>query len=400
MTTRIATSTAYDNAVAQLSNRQAQLTRQQEELSAGLKVLRPSDDPTAAAQAERASTREARITTDERALQVQKNAVSTAESTLGDAVTALQSFRTLVVQAGNTTLSSSDRATIATQLTTLRNQILGYANTQDSNGQPLFGGLGSTSTPFVDNGTGVSFNGLAGQPGSSSVAVPQVLDGYATFMNVPTGNGTFTISQAAGTTGVSSDAGQVTDPTAVTGHSYQVQFAVSSATPPATTYSVVDTTTGTTLQSAQNYTSGQSISLDGMSLTPSGTPANGDALNVAPSTRTSLFNVLDQAIAGVANSTTSSAVAQSVAQSLSQIDAGLARVSASRGRAGDLLNQVDDITSRQDTLSEQLETVRSNAQDLDMVKGLSDFQTSQTAYSAALGSYAQIQKLSLFNYIS
>ena len=71
-----------------------------------------------------------------------------------------------------------------------------------------------------------------------------------------------------------------------------------------------------------------------------------------------------------------------------------------RGRAGDLLNQVDNIAARQESRSVQLEADRSRAEDLDVVKALSDFQTQQTAYSAALGSYAQIQKLSLFNFIT
>jgi flagellar hook-associated protein 3 FlgL len=46
-----------------------------------------------------------------------------------------------------------------------------------------------------------------------------------------------------------------------------------------------------------------------------------------------------------------------------------------------------------------LEADRSRAEDLDMVKGISDFQNLQTGYSAALQTYAQIQKLSLFNFI-
>ncbi|MEN9467914.1 MAG: hypothetical protein RL081_1915, partial [Pseudomonadota bacterium] len=42
----------------------------------------------------------------------------------------------------------------------------------------------------------------------------------------------------------------------------------------------------------------------------------------------------------------------------------------------------------------------SRAEDLDMIKGVADFQNQQTGYQAALQSYAQVQKLSLFNYIS
>src|SRR5580765_3650053 len=98
--TRLGTANTYDNAVQQLTTRQSQLARLQEQLTAGKKVLRPSDDPTGAAQAERAQTRMARVATDQRALEVQRNAVATAESTLGDAVGAVQDFRALAVQAG------------------------------------------------------------------------------------------------------------------------------------------------------------------------------------------------------------------------------------------------------------------------------------------------------------
>ena len=84
---------------------------------------------------------------------------------------------------------------------------------------------------------------------------------------------------------------------------------------------------------------------------------------------------------------------------LKDIDIGSARVSAVRGMAGELLNRADRISTNQDKRSIQLEADRSRAEDLDMVKGISDFQNQQTGYQAALQSYAQIQKLSLFNYI-
>ena len=396
-TTRLGSANTYDNAVRQLTARQSQLSNLQEQLTAGKKVLRPSDDPSGAAQAERAITRMARVTTDQRALEVQRNAVATAESTLGDAVTAVQDFRALAVQAGNTSLTATDRASIAQQMTTLRDQILGYANEKDSNGQPLFGGLGSTAAPFSDTSGGVTFNGIAGQTAGGAVSVPATLDGAATWMNVPTGNGVFAITQASGTSTVYTDAGKVTDPSAVTGANYNIVFNVSGGV---TTYDVLNTTAGTTVQSGQPYLGGQAIAFDGISLTPSGTPANGATLQVKPSTHASLFGVLDAAIAGIRDATSTGAVAQNVSQALVQIDSGLSRLQSSRGTAGDLLNRVDDISGRQADRSIQLEADRSRAEDIDMVKGVSDFQTQQTAYSAALGSYAQIQKQSLFNFIS
>lgn len=394
--TRLASANAYTNAVNQLTSRQAELSRLQEQLSASKRVLRPSDDPTAAAQAERAITRMARITTDQRALEVQRNAVATAESTLGDAMSALTEFRTLVVQAGNSALTAADRASIAQQMGSLRDQILAYANTRDSNGLPLFAGLGSIAAPFVDQGAAVVFDGVAGQAAAGEVAVPAALDGHATWMDVPTGNGVFTVTQAAGTRGVWSEIGQVSDPSALTGHSYRIAFSVNGTD---ITYDVIDTTTNAAVQSGQPYTAGAAIQFDGVSLVIKGTPADGEALELAPSTRQPLFSVLDRAIAGVRDAAASGVLTQNTTQSLAEIDAGLARLSATRGRAGDLLNRVDNINDRQDAKSVQLEADRSRAEDLDMVKALSEFQNKQTAYSAALGSYAQVQKLSLFDFL-
>ncbi|PIZ22806.1 MAG: flagellar hook-associated protein 3, partial [Comamonadaceae bacterium CG_4_10_14_0_8_um_filter_57_29] len=66
---------------------------------------------------------------------------------------------------------------------------------------------------------------------------------------------------------------------------------------------------------------------------------------------------------------------------------------------GDLLNRADRITGNQESRNIQLEADRSRAEDLDMVKGISDFNNQQTGYSAALQTYAKVQQLSLFNFI-
>jgi len=74
-------------------------------------------------------------------------------------------------------------------------------------------------------------------------------------------------------------------------------------------------------------------------------------------------------------------------------------VQASRGLAGDYLNQADVIDSNQQTKAVQLEGDRSRAEDLDMLQGISDFQNQTTGYQAALKSYAQIQSMSLFDFL-
>ena len=98
---RIATANTYDTALEQLFKRQSDLALQQEKLSTGLRVNRSSDDPTAAALAERARVRLSRIEVDQRALEAQRSALATAETSLGEAVSLVQGVRELAISAGN-----------------------------------------------------------------------------------------------------------------------------------------------------------------------------------------------------------------------------------------------------------------------------------------------------------
>lgn len=396
---RVGTATSYATALQNLSQRQQGLVTLQQNMTSGLKINRTSDDPTGAAQAERAGTRIARIAADQRLLASQRDTIATAESTLGSTTDALQSFRELVVSAGSGTLTPTDRASIAQQLTSLRDEIFANTNKTDSNGTPLFSGLGSATTPFTNTQT-VQFEGLSGQRVGGSSTVAPTLDGQAAFMNVPSGNGTFTVATGSGNIGtVSADAGSVTSPSAVTGHNYAIAFAVD-ATSGVKTYTVTDTTAGTTAATGTFKENG-AIAFDGISMTVKGSPVNGDTLSVAPSTRSDLFTTLDQTIANIKGATSNAgALPTQIAQSLSQIDAGMARVSSARSLAGDILNQADRIKDAQGVRTDQLKAEKSAAEDLDMIKAVSEFSNQQTGYQAALSSYAQIQKLSLFTYIS
>jgi flagellar hook-associated protein 3 FlgL len=71
-----------------------------------------------------------------------------------------------------------------------------------------------------------------------------------------------------------------------------------------------------------------------------------------------------------------------------------------RSKVGETLNRIDSATGRLDDLRLASQTDRNNAEGLDMVKAISDFQNKQTGYDAALKSYSLVQKMSLFNYIS
>ena len=73
---------------------------------------------------------------------------------------------------------------------------------------------------------------------------------------------------------------------------------------------------------------------------------------------------------------------------------------AARGVAGDVLNSIDNVTDRLNAQNLAATTTQSNAEDVDMVSAISNFQNEQNGYDAALKSYAMVQQLSLFQYVN
>mgnify|MGYP003604731729 FL=1 len=449
---RVGTANMYDNAIRNVSARQTSLVNLQENLTSGKRVVRASDDPVSAAQAERALTRISRIQTEQRALENQRNAIAQAESTMGDAISLVQEARQLMVNAGNGALSSSERATIANQLQSLRDQLTAVANRTDTNGIPLLGALGSAQSPFMGPLNGIpdyKFAGQAGQTASDGVTLPNTLDGDSAFMFDAKRDGSFHAAITPGTSTVivpgattpsvpamgqpnralTTSAITVAEGTnfnknPATGLAYTYSVSFSTVTlDPATntlsaTYNVTSTDPAFVPPAQQTLTPikiGEKGEFNinglppGMSMkvttlptkavdgTITLSPANGDTINISP--QASVFSVIDKAIAEIKAAPNSNVAAQAISQALANVDIGLERMSNIRSYAGELLNRADRITGDQEKRSVQLESDRSRAEDLDMIKGISDFQNQQTGYQAALQTYASVQKLSLFNYI-
>ncbi len=410
---RVGTANMYDNALRNLGARQTSLTTLQENLTSGKRVVRASDDPVSAAQAERALNRLSRIQTEQRALETQRNAIAQAESSLGDAVNLVQNFRELVVNAGSATLTPNDRATIANQLQGLREQLVEVANRKDTNGIPLLGALGGALAPFLgplSSSPDYVFDGLPGQTASNGVTIPGTVDGDAAFMFDPNRDGVYTagVSTIPNSRQLTTTAITPVNKNLITGDNYTITF--SAVGPGATagtstaTYTLTNTTTGVSSPAVTvpDYPTDKPVTISvtgipGLAFDIKGNPDNGDTITVQPSP--SMFSTLDSAINGIRNAPNSNAAIQAVGQALANMDVGLERLHNIRGFAGELLNRADRITGDQDKRSIQLEGDRSRAEDLDMIKGISDFQNQQVGYEAALKSYAQVQKLSLFNFI-
>jgi flagellar hook-associated protein 3 FlgL len=183
---RISSASAFQTTVENLQRRQEALVDAQSRLTTGKRVSRPSDDPAAAARAERALAAMTRTAADLRAMQASRSLVQQAEGALGDAGELLQQAREFVVAAGNGSYSDKERAGMAEQLRSLRSRLLAVANRDDGAGSALFGGQGSTARPFVDEPGGVRWDGV---PGGLQVdagePLPMSVDGRAVWLSAP-----------------------------------------------------------------------------------------------------------------------------------------------------------------------------------------------------------------------
>ncbi|HEY4958787.1 MAG TPA: flagellar hook-associated protein FlgL [Caldimonas sp.] len=396
---RIATANAFDAGVDTLQRRQSELSTLQEQMTSGKRVARASDDPAAAARAERAMANVDRTVTSQRAVDASKVAMTQTESSLGDAGDLMQHARELLVAAGNGSYTDAERQSVANELQSVRTQLFTIANQSDGAGTYLFGGQGATQKPFVDAPGGVQYAATTGQTlTENATGLPLTTDGNAAWLTARTGNGVFVTSAGSGVLNATIDSGRVSDPSALTGADYTLQFSVSAGV---TTYAVLKNGAATAVTAAP-YVAGQSITVDGMTVAVSGAPASGDSFDLAPSTPTlSVFDTLDKAIAGLQTTgRTPSQIAQANGDSLRDVDAVLGNLGAARAAAGAVLNRIDSETSRLDTQNLASTTERSNAEDVDMVHAISDFQNKQSGYDAALKSYAMVQRLSLFQYVN
>ena len=82
------------------------------------------------------------------------------------------------------------------------------------------------------------------------------------------------------------------------------------------------------------------------------------------------------------------------------VDTARASLVDARATVGAVLNRIDSESERLETQKLASRTERSNAEDVDLVHAISDFQQKQTGYDAALKSYAMVQRLSLFQYVN
>ncbi len=393
---RISTVTFQQDAVSQMQQLEAAMSKTQNQLATGSKLQSAADGPAAMVQVNQLNVQISAST------QYVTNGDSASanmkleEQALSDATNVLQSARDLAVEANNPALSTSQRGDIATQLQQQLQQLVSIANQRDSTGNYLFAGVAAGTQPFSQSGNTVNYSG-ATSVSQVQIAPNQSVSsgdtGAAAFMNIPAGNGTFTTSVNVANTGSGSiDAGTVTSPASWVPDTYTIAF-----TSP-TAYQVTNSA-GTVVTSGTNFTAGNSISFNGIQVGITGNPAAGDQFTVAKAGTASAFSTLSNLITSLNTVTNPAKLANQIGNAIQQIDAAVTNLSNVSASVGARLNSITATQSSAQTLQVNLQTEVSQLSSVDYAAAVTDLNTEELSLKAAQQSYASIAQLSLFNYI-
>jgi flagellar hook-associated protein 3 FlgL len=196
---RVSTNAFSSNFLYEIQNLESQQSTLQQETTTGLKVTLPEDNPGVMNQVLNLQSEASDNT------QYQNN-ITQVQNSSTTASDALNSLQTLVEQAGeiatdaNGVNSPTQLSTYATQVGQLIQQALQIANTQDAQGNYIFAGTDTGSTPFSattdasGNVTAVTYNG------NTSVAQNEIAPGLTVTAQNPGEN-----NSGSGTEGVFAD---------------------------------------------------------------------------------------------------------------------------------------------------------------------------------------------------
>lgn len=396
---RISTLTLQEKPVQAMLRQQAALARTQTELASGRRAQTPADDPVAAG----------RVDTLERTLAASRQyaanselatmRLSLEEGALADAGSVLQRARELAIQANSGALDDRSRRLIGAELRQLRDQMIDVANRGDGAGGYLFGGLRDQVAPFSRTGAGVAYGGDAlsreiDVSPSQRVAVGH--SGEEVFRQVPRGNGVFTTAADPANTGSGRiDTGVVVDPGAWVPGNYTLRFGGAGA------WEIVDA--GGAVRAAGTHASGQSIGFLGARVTIEGSPAAGDRYAIGPAANGDVFGTLEGLIAVVEAPRSGTADAARFATTMGGLQQDLANalehVLAVRADTGARLAGLEASANAREGLELELNATLSSLRDVDYAEAISRMNAQMLGLQAAQQSYAQVAKLSLFDYL-
>ena len=190
---QVSTKLLNQQQVRQFSKINDKIADVQERVSTGKSILRASDDPVAAVNLSVAKEQSLLLGQFERNIASAENKLNMTDLTLQETVNVLTRFSELITMARNGALNEEGHLAISTEMTQLKEVLLGLANTTDANGQGIFSGFNGVDRPFEMKVDGsVEYLGNRGQNSlaiSENMSISTNIDGGSAFMRIDTEGG-------------------------------------------------------------------------------------------------------------------------------------------------------------------------------------------------------------------
>lgn len=136
--------------VRQFGRLMEEIQLNQEKISSGQKINRPSDAPVDATRLTIADHMKSRVGQYSENTKIAENRLRRYDIAYESASNLMTRIKELAIQAANDTSSDQDRKFIATEIIGLKANLLAIANTRDDNGQYIFGGFNSEDPAFIE----------------------------------------------------------------------------------------------------------------------------------------------------------------------------------------------------------------------------------------------------------
>lgn len=427
---RVSTSEFFQSGLSGMLNQQSTLNTLSQQLSTGNALINPASNPVANAQVLNLNSQIANLSSYQQSNQYAQQNLQLSSSALQGVGTLIDQVQQLAVQMNNATVSPSDLQNAVTTMQGNLQQLVQMANTQDANGTYVFAGSQSGVTPFqLQSNNQVQYLGDSGQktleigPG---LTAPVSQAGNSVFMNIPAGNGSFTVSGTATDVGTTTlgpgsvlNQAAANDQFVVNGAQYQVTISNNGSS--GLTYSVSSGTgqvgssgwsgsSGTVVSGS--YTPGQSIAIPStpgsspfISVPTNGQPGIGQSASftLAAAQPQSLFQTFNNLItafqAGGGSPGANTQRAQDISNVLANLSQSQTTLLSTQSQIGSQLQQAQSVQTMNTNLTQQFQTTQGSLADISYPQVITQFQQSTTALQAAQKAFAQVQGLSLFNYI-
>jgi flagellar hook-associated protein 3 FlgL len=416
---QISTSEFMLGSLNDMLNQQQNVNTLNAEIATGQTLLSASTNPAGAAEALNAANAISQYNYDQGNAQAATQSLQNGVSALQQVTNLIDSLQQTALQAGDTTNTASNRASLVQTAQAAMQQLVQLANVQGANGQYLFSGTQSGVVPYSLQTNGqVVFNGDAGtnqiQIGPS-LSVPSTMSGSGIFTDIPAGvNGVAVSADSSNAGGGYAVVGGVTNigqlaSDRLAGTQYEISFAAGPSG--SLTYTVASGsgapgssgfTASSGVVASGGFTAGSDLTFGGIDVRINGTPDAGDSFDVQTGATTSMFQTIQNLVAALQATPTTGVNAQ-VQQQVENVIANLngAQTSALSAQAsyGSSLAEIQSVQGQVTSLNTTTQAELSNVQSANLPEVMANYSESITALQAAQLAFSKVQGLSLFNYI-